>query len=74
MDLKEKTISQPIIKYKTTDILNVRSTPSTDNERIGVLNAGAEVEFVGDYDDRWAIIRFNGQDAYVVKEYLTPIE
>ena len=68
-----ETESSAVI-YKTTDILNVRSTPSTDNERIGVLNAGAEVEFVGNYDDRWAIIRFNGQDAYVVKEYLTPIE
>lgn len=59
--------------YKTTDILNVRSSPSTDNERIGVLNAGTEVEFLGDYDDRWAIIRFNGAEAYVVKEYLTPV-
>ena len=60
--------------YKTSDILNVRSTPSTDNERIGVLTAGAEVEYVGDYDDTWAIIKFNGADAYVVKEYLTPVE
>lgn len=62
-----------VVLYRATDILNVRSTPSTDNERIGVLSAGAEVEFVGDYDDRWAIIKFNGADAYVVKEYLTPV-
>ncbi len=68
-EVPEETEAAPVI-YKTTDILNVRSTPSTDNERIGVLNAGAEVEFVGDYDDRWAIIKFNGADAYVVKEYL----
>lgn len=57
------------IRY-TSDILNVRSTPSTENERIGVLNAGARVEYVGDYDETWAIIKFNGADAYVVKEYL----
>lgn len=56
--------------YKTTDILNVRSSPSTDKERIGVLNAGAKVDYIGDYDDTWAIIKFNGEDAYVVKEYL----
>lgn len=65
-----ETEPAPVI-YKTTDILNVRSTPSTENERIGVLNAGVEVEFVGDHDDRWAIIMFNGSEAYVVKEYLT---
>lgn len=69
----EETESSAVI-YKTTDILNVRSTPSTDRERIGVLTAGAEVEFVGDYDEKWAIIKFNGSDAYVVKEYLTTAE
>lgn len=57
------------IRY-TSDILNVRSAPSTNNDRIGVLTAGAKVEYVGDYDDTWAIIKFNGSDAYVVKEYL----
>lgn len=56
--------------YKTTDILNVRSSPSTEQDRIGVLNAGAKVEYLGDYDDTWAIIRFNGENAYVVKKYL----
>lgn len=59
--------------YQTTDILNVRPTPSTEQERIGVLNVGAKVEYVGDHDERWAIIKFNGENAYVVKEYLTPM-
>ena len=68
-----KETESTVTLYKTTDILNVRSSPSTDNERIGVLNAGSEVEFLGDYDDRWAIIKFNGAEAYVVKEYLTPV-
>lgn len=60
--------------YKTTDTLNVRSTPSTNDARIGVLAAGTEVEFVRDYDDRWCVILFRGQEAYVSKEYLTPVE
>lgn len=64
-----ETEEEMSIRY-TSDILNVRSAPSTDNDRIGVLNAGAKVEYVGDYDDTWAIIKFNDADAYVVKEYL----
>lgn len=59
------------IVYKTTTTLNVRSGPSTDAERIGKLDPGAEVTYVRDKDDTWAVILYNGQEAYVSKEYLT---
>ena len=65
--------TEAVVLYRTTDTLNVRSTPSTDDARIGVLAPDTEVEFLGDYDDRWCVIRYNGQEAYVVKEYLTPV-
>lgn len=61
------------VMYKTTDTVNVRSTPSTDKARIGLLGPDTEVEYVSDYDDKWCIIKYNGQDAYVVKEYLKPV-
>ena len=65
----------PVVRYKTTDALNVRSAPSTDAAtKIGLLTLGTEVEFVSDYDDTWCVIKYNGQDAYVSKEFLTPVQ
>jgi len=61
------------ITYKTTTTLNVRSGPSTDTERIGKFDPDKTVEYLRDYDDFWAVILYNGQEAYVAKEYLTPV-
>lgn len=57
--------------YRTTDVLNVRPEPNTSSERIGQLNAGVTVEYVRQYDDDWAVILYNGQEAYVASQYLT---
>lgn len=57
--------------YKTTATLNVRPEPSTDTERIGQLPAGTAVEYVRAHDDEWAVILYNGQEAYVASRYLT---
>lgn len=59
--------------YKTTTTLNVRSGPSTDTERIGKFDPDKTVEYLRDHDDFWAVILYNGQEAYVAKEYLTPV-
>ena len=61
------------ITYKTTTTLNVRSAPSTEAERVGKLDPDKTVEYIRDHDDFWAVILYNGQEAYVAKEYLTPI-
>ncbi|MBR6615084.1 MAG: SH3 domain-containing protein [Lachnospiraceae bacterium] len=61
------------VTYKTTTTLNVRSGPSTDSERIGKFDPDKTVEYLRDYDDFWAVILYNGQEAYVAKEYLTPV-
>ncbi|MEF9940049.1 MAG: SH3 domain-containing protein [Clostridium sp.] len=62
------------VMYKTIDTVNVRSVPSTDTTRIGVLNPGTEVEYVSDYDEKWCIIKYKGQDAYVSKEFVQPVQ
>jgi len=61
------------VTYKTTTTLNVRSGPSTDSERIGKFDPDKTVEYLRDHDDFWAVILYNGQEAYVAKEYLTPV-
>ena len=61
------------VTYKTTTTLNVRSAPSTEAERVGKLDPDKTVEYIREHDDFWAVILYNGQEAYVAKEYLTPI-
>ena len=57
--------------YKTTDRLNVRSGPSTDSDKLGLLESGTVVDYVQAYDDDWAIIMYNGAEAYVSSQYLS---
>lgn len=60
----------PAPVYKTSDALNVRSEPSTAGNKLGLLEAGTIVDYVEDYDDEWAIINYNGTEAYVSSQYL----
>ncbi len=57
--------------YRTTTVLNVRSAPSTDAQRVGQLDEGAAVEYVRAHDGEWAVIIYGGQEAYVASQYLT---
>lgn len=68
--VEETTAAPTITRYVTTSALNVRSAPSTDGEKLTTLAAGTTVDFVGDYDNVWAIINYNGAQAYVSKQYL----
>lgn len=65
----ETTVAAVI--YKTTDVLNVRPAPNTTDARIGQLEAGVQVDYVRAHDDDWAVIMYNGQEAYVASRYLT---
>ncbi len=57
--------------YRTTSSLNVRSEPSTDSDILGTLNQNAEVEYIRAINDEWALISYEGQEAYVASQYLT---
>lgn len=58
-------------RYFVTTGVNVRTKPSTtDSEVLTVLEAGTEVNFKSDYNDEWISINYNGQEAYVAKQYV----
>lgn len=65
-----ETTPAPVYKV-AADMLNVRSEPSTAGEKLGSLEKDAIVDYVEDYDDEWAIINFNGKEAYVNRQFLT---
>jgi len=60
----------PAPVYKTSDNLNVRSEPSTSGSKLGLIPAGTVVEYVEPYDDEWAVILYEGSEAYVASRYL----
>ena len=59
-----------------TDVLNVRSRPSTVSEDVGDLLLGASPVEVLDKDSsgRWGRILLRGSDAWVSMRYLSPIQ
>ena len=56
--------------YKASTELNVRPQPNTNEGRIGMLDRGTVVEYVRKHDEEWAVIMYNGKEAYVASEYL----
>lgn len=67
----EPSTEAPPVVYVTTDVLNVRSAPSTDGTKLGKLNSGVTVNYVRAENDEWAVILYDGQEAYVASQYLT---
>lgn len=58
-------------RYFVTTGLRVRTKPSTTNSEIlTVLEAGTEIDYKADYNDEWVSINYNGQEAYVAKQYV----
>ena len=62
--------TEPEKEWYTTADLNVRKGPGKNEERIAVFPAGSVIDYVGDYDDEWAIVNYEGNEAYVAKQYI----
>ncbi|MGM0396513.1 MAG: D-alanyl-D-alanine carboxypeptidase family protein [Bacillota bacterium] len=56
----------------TTDYLNMRTGPGTENEKIRTIPAGEKVKAIG-YEDGWYLIEYNGQTGYSIDEYLSEL-
>lgn len=53
------------------DILNVRSGPSREYDKIGSLVRDASVEVKGIVEPDWYVIEFEGEDGYISSEYVS---
>ncbi|MDC3416115.1 N-acetylmuramoyl-L-alanine amidase [Aquibacillus salsiterrae] len=71
IEAKEVASDKSVVSFGvvTADILNVRGGPSTSSEKLGKLEYGDVVEIYS-FDGSWAKIEYNGQDAYLHKDYL----
>jgi uncharacterized protein YgiM (DUF1202 family) len=54
----------------TTSTVNVRSAADTGADRLGVLPEGEKVEYVK-HENGWYQIKYNGQIAYIIEDYVT---
>lgn len=55
----------------TTTSLNVRSGPSTDYSKYGVLSKGTAINIVGICDNGWAIFDYNGNEGFISGKYIS---
>lgn len=54
----------------TNDNINVRSGPSTESERLGSAYSSYTYEYLGNADEGWVKIMYDGKEAYVFGEYV----
>lgn len=67
---EQKTVKKGIV---TVDILNVRSGPSTETEKLGKLSLGTIVEILSE-SEGWYEINFESKAAYISGEYVRIID
>jgi len=55
----------------TSDVLRIRANPSTDAEVLGMVPSGELMEVLDKDLDDWVMVDYEGQDGYVLAEYIT---
>lgn len=70
-DVSEMTFEERDEKVLTTNVVRVRSTPTTDSDDniLGKVEMGQELHRIG-YNDKWSKITYNGQEAYISSDYV----
>ena len=56
--------------FRTTDGVNLRSSPSTDADVLRRISVGSAVEVLEHDPANWSLIRFDGEEGYVRSDYL----
>ena len=60
-----------------TENVNIRTKPNTDCDIITVLQKGSSVTRIGETDDGWSKVLYEGKERYITSEYLSttlPVE
>jgi N-acetylmuramoyl-L-alanine amidase len=70
---QEITFTQVKETVYATSNVNIRTSPSTESESVGMLNKNKSVERVGTSDE-WSKVLFNDQECYISSEFLTTEE
>lgn len=60
-------------KVKATDVVNIRSTASTESDILGKTSQGQEFTRYESMENGWSKVDYNGQEAYIKTEYLEEV-
>ncbi len=69
IESKQESETEPSI-WVTTTRVKVRTEPNTNCNVLEILAEGAEVNYIKDANESWAVIDYKGQEAYVSKNYI----
>lgn len=58
---------------RATDVVNIRSSSSTDSEILGKTSQGQEFTRYEALENGWSKVDYNGQEAYIKTEYLEEV-
>ena len=58
-------------KVTAKDIVNLRSLPTTDSDKVGTLKSGDFLTRTAVSNKGWSRLTYNGQDVYAVTSYLS---
>ncbi len=70
VDFKQ-TFEKVNIRLTAKDEVNLRKTPSTEGEKVGLLKKGEFLECTGISDMGWARLIYQGKEVYAVYSYLS---
>ena len=71
VDEAEVTEYSAVMFVTGADTLNVRSGPSSENDKIGSFNLNQEVTVTGKTSNGWYQVDYNGSNGYVASKYLS---
>ncbi len=62
------------VMVKATDVVNIRSSASTDSESLGKAQIGDTYKRYEEMENGWSKIDFNGTEAYIKSDYLEVVD
>lgn len=65
-----ETTSEAGYYIVTGEAINIRTQANTTSSILARVTTGDRVQVISFYDNDWAIIRYNGRDAFISRQYL----
>lgn len=54
-----------------TENVNIRTEPTTESEKVALLKKGESIARIGETDDGWSKVLYEGEERYIISEYLS---